>query len=80
MGRAFLLSSAMSTSKDKSNATMTPVPDVNMVSDGQDEQVINLEAIAMEAQVKLEKDLADTKVQNDEIVQKKQQHADQKKE
>ena len=57
------------------NVTLT-----DMVSDGEDKQIVDLDAIAREAQVKLEKDLADTKAWNDKIAQKKQQHADQKKE
>ena len=52
----------MSMSQDKSNMTMTPIPDVDMASDGKDEQVINLDAVAREAMAKLEKDLVDTKV------------------
>ena len=59
--------------QEKSKVTVTPVPDVTLVSDGEDEEIINLEAIARAAMAKLEKDLADAKVQNDEIVQKKQE-------
>ena len=48
----------MSMSQEKSNATVMPVPDADMVSDGEDEQVVDLEAIAREAEVRLKKDLA----------------------
>ena len=68
----------MSTSQDKSIATVMPVPDFDMASDGKDEQVINLVAIAREATAKLEKDLADVKMWNDEIAWKKQEWVDQK--
>ena len=68
----------MSTSQDKSNMTVMPIPNVDMASDGEDKQVVNLEAVAREAAGKLEKDLVEVKVQNDEIVWKKQEHVDQK--
>ena len=45
--------------QEKSNTTVTPIPDITMVSDSKDEEVINLEAITREAAVKLERDLAD---------------------
>ena len=51
----------MSTSQEKSNATMMPVPDITLVSDSEDEEVIDLEAIARAAAVKLEKDLEEAK-------------------
>ena len=70
----------MSMSQEKSNATVMPVPDADMVSDGEDEQVVNLEAVAREAKEKLKKDLADTKAWNDEIMQKKQEWMEWKKE
>ena len=63
-------------SQEKSNVTMTPIPDVTLVSDGEDEEVIDLEAIAREAMAKLERDLADVKAWNDEIMWKKQEWAD----
>ena len=52
------------------------VPDVNLVSDGKDEEVVNLEAVARVAKVKLEEDLAKAKTWNDEITQKKKAWAD----
>ena len=36
----------MSTSQKQSNATVMPVPDVTLVSDGDDKEVVNLEAVA----------------------------------
>ena len=65
----------MSTPQEKSNMAMTPVPDVTLVSDGEDEDIIDLEAVAREATAKLEKDLADMKVQNEGIARKKQEWA-----
>ena len=55
-----------------------PVPDVTLVSDneGEDENVVDLEAVARAATAKLEKDLADAKVQNDRIAWKKKERAD----
>ena len=70
----------MSTPQEKLNMTMTPIPNADMVSDGEDEWVIDLEAVAREAITKLKKDLVDTKAWNDKIVRKKQEWADQKKE
>ena len=66
----------MSTPQETSNAAMAPAIDVE--SDGEDEQVVNLVAVTREATAKLEKDLADAKVQNDEIMQKKQEWADRR--
>ena len=66
----------MSTSQEKSNMTVMPVPDATMVSDGKDKEVINLEAVAREAAAKLERDLADAKVRNNGIVWKKKDWAD----
>ena len=59
---------------------MTPIPDANIVSDSEDELVIDLEAITREAEAKLKKDLVDAKVQNDKIAWKQQEQADQRKE
>ena len=70
----------MSMPQETLNVTMMPVPDADMVSDGEDEQVVNLEAVAREAKEKLKKDLADTKAWNDEIMQKKQEWMEWKKE
>ena len=53
----------MSMPQETLNATVMPIPDANMVSDGKDEQVVDLEAVAREAKEKLKKDLADVKVQ-----------------
>ena len=78
MGGHFFFCSAMSTPQETSNAAMAPIPDIDMASDGKDEQVVNLAAIAREATAKLEKDLADPKAQNDEITQKKQEWVDRK--
>ena len=68
----------MSTHQEKSNETMMPVPDVTLVSDseGKDENIIDLEAVARVAMAKLEKDLADAKVWNEKIVRKKQEQVD----
>ena len=68
----------MSTHQEKSNETMMPVPDVTLVSDseGKDENIIDLEAVARVATAKLEKDLADAKVWNEKIVWKKQEQVD----
>ena len=63
----------MSTSQEHSNATVMPAPDVTMVSDSKDEEVIDLEAVTREAKAKLEKDLVEVKVWNDGITQKKQE-------
>ena len=63
----------MSTPQEKSNATMTPVPDVTLVSDSEDKDIVDLEAVAREATAKLEKDLVDVKVWNEGIMWKKQE-------
>ena len=56
--------------QDQPNVTVTPIPDITLVSNGQDKDIINLEAMA-----KLEKDLVDAKVQNEGTAQKKQEWA-----
>ena len=61
----------MSTHQEKLNKTVMLVPDINLVSDGEDKEVIDLEAVARAAKVKLEEDLAKAKTQNDEIAWKK---------
>ena len=66
----------MSTHQEKPNETVMPVPDVTLVSDGEDEVVIDLEAVSRAAKAKLEEDLVQVKTQNAEIVQKKQAQAD----
>ena len=68
----------MSTPQKKSNATIMPIPDVNMASDSKDEQVVDLEAVATEAGAKLKKDLVDVKAWNNKITWKKQEWVDQK--
>ena len=67
----------MSTSQEHSNATVMLAPDMTMVSDDKDEEVVDLEAVAREATAKLEKDLAEVKARNDGIVWKKQEQANQ---
>ena len=64
--------------REKPNETVMPVPDVTLVSDGkgEDENIVNLEAVARAATAKLEKDLVDAKAQNDRIAQKKQERVD----
>ena len=71
----------MSSHQEKSNETVMPVPDVTMVMDGkgEDEDVIDLEAVAKVAMAKLEKELAEVKARNERITQKKQEWADQLK-
>ena len=67
----------MSTSPEKSNATMMPVPDANMVSDSKDKQVVNLlEAVVKEAM--LAQELVEVKRQNEEIMQKRKEQDNQK--
>ena len=70
--------SAMSTSPEKSNATMMPVPDANMVSDSRDKQVVNLEAVVKEVQAMLAQELVEVKRQNEEIIQKRKEQDNQK--
>ena len=68
----------MSTHQEKSNETMTPVPDITLVSDseGEDKNIVDLEAVARVAMAKLEKDLVDTKAWNKRIAWKKQERVD----
>ena len=65
----------MSTPQAQPNTTMTPVPDVTQVSDGKDEEVVDLEAMARAAMAKLVKDLVEAKAWNEGIMQKKQEQA-----
>ena len=65
----------MSTSQEQLNATMMPVPDVTQVSDGEDEEVVDLEAMARAVMAKLEKDLVEAKARNEGIIWKKQEWA-----
>ena len=68
----------MSSHQEKTNETVTPVPDITIVTDGEgeDEVIIDLEAVARAATAKLEKDLAEAKTRNERIAQKKQEWAD----
>ena len=67
----------MSSHQEKTNETITPVPDVTVVMDGEGkDEVVNLEAVARAAAAKLEKDLAEAKTRNKRIAQKKQERAD----
>ena len=66
----------MSSHQEKSNETMTPVPDITTVSDGEDEEVVNLEAIARLAKAKLDQDLVDARAWNEGITWKKQEWVD----
>ena len=59
--------------QEQPNATMMPIPDVTLVSDGEDEDIVDLEAMARAATAKLEKDLAEAKAWNKGIAQKKQE-------
>ena len=75
VGSASLLCSAMSMPQEQADVTVMPAPDVTMVLDGEDEEVVNLEAIARLAMAKLAEDLAKAKTQNDEIAWKKEEWA-----
>ena len=66
----------MSSHQEKSKETVTPVPDITIVSDGKDEEVIDLEAVTRLAKEKLDQDLADARVQNEGITWKKQERVD----
>ena len=66
----------MSSHQEKSKETVTPVPDVTTMSDGKDEEVVDLEAVARLAKAKLDQDLVDARVRNEGITQKKQEQAD----
>ena len=59
----------MSSHQEKSNKTMMPVPDVTVVTDGEgeDEVIVNVEAVARVATAKLEKDLVEVKMWNKRI-------------
>ena len=67
----------MSSCQEKTNETITPVPDITVVTDseGKDE-VVDLEAVARAAAAKLERDLAEAKTRNERIAWKKQERAD----
>ena len=67
----------MSSHQEKTNETVSPVPDVTVLTDGEGEdEVVDLEAMARAATAKLEKDLAEAKTWNERIAQKKQEWAD----
>ena len=67
----------MSSHQEKTNETMSPVPDVTVLTDGEGEdEVVDLEAVARVAAAKLEKDLAEVKMRNERITRKKQERAD----
>ena len=53
-----------------------PVPNVTIVSDSEDEEVVDLEAITRLAKEKLDQDLADARAWNEGIARKKQEWAD----
>ena len=67
----------MSLHQEKTNETMTPGPDVTMVTDGRGEdKVVDLEAVTRVATAKLEKDLVEAKTWNERITWKKQEWVD----
>ena len=68
----------MSSHQEKTNKTVTPVPDITVVTDGEgeDEVVVDLEAMERVATAKLEKDLVEAKTQNERIARKKQERVD----
>ena len=55
-------------SQEQPNTTMTPVPDVTLVSKGEDEEIVNLEAVARAVKAKLDQDLVEAQAQNEGIV------------
>ena len=66
----------MSSHQEKTNKTVSPVPDVTVLTDGEGEDEVDLEAVARAAAAKLEKDLAEAKTWNERIARKKQERAD----
>ena len=66
----------MSLHQEKTNKTMLLVPDVTILTDGEGEDEVDLEAMARAAAAKLEKDLAEVKTRNERITWKKQERAD----
>ena len=74
VGSASLLLSAMSSHQEKTNETVSPVPDVTILTDGEDE--VDLEAVERVAVAQLARDLAAAKRRNEQIAQKKQERAD----
>ena len=76
-GKRISSCSAMSSHQEKTNETVSPVPDVTVLTDSEGEdEVVDLEAMARAATAKLEKDLAEAKTQNERIARKKQERAD----
>ena len=74
VGSASLLLSAMSSHQEKTNETVSPVPDITVLTDGEDE--VDLEAMERVAAAQLARDLAAVKRRNEQIAQKKQERAD----
>ena len=66
----------MSSHQEKTNETVSPVPDVTVLTDSEGEDEVNLEAMARAAAAKLEKDLVEAKTQNERIAWKKQERVD----
>ena len=66
----------MSSHQEKTNETVSPVPDVTVLMDGEGEDEVDLEAVARAAAAKLEKDLAEAKTWNKRITWKKQERVD----
>ena len=64
----------MSLHQEKSKETVVSVPDVTIVSDDEDE--VDLEAVARLVKVKLDQDLVDAKARNERIMWMKQEQAD----
>ena len=64
----------MSSHQEKANETMSLVPDVTVLTDGEVE--VDLEAVARVAAAKLAKDLVELKKRNERTAQKKQERAD----
>ena len=64
----------MSSHQEKPKETVMPVPNVTIVSDDEDE--VDLEAVARLAKAKLDQDLADARAWNEGITRKKQERAD----
>ena len=58
----------MSSHQEKTNETVSPVPDVTVLTDSEGEdEVVDLEAVARVATAKLEKDLVEVKMWNKRI-------------
>ena len=66
----------MSSHQEKSKETVMPVPDVTTISNTEDEEVVDLEAVARLAKAKLDQDLADVRARNEGIAWKKQEQVD----